>query len=40
MPDPAGQGRRLAIVLNSDFYRLEDRLHSYEIVAGLVLGVL
>jgi luciferase family oxidoreductase group 1 len=26
------------LILNSDFYRLEDRLHSYEIVAGLFLG--
>lgn len=40
MPDPAGQGRRLAIVLNSDFHPLEDRLPSCEIVAGRFLGVL
>jgi luciferase family oxidoreductase group 1 len=26
------------LILNSDFYRLEDRLHSYEIVASLFLG--
>jgi len=40
MPASAGQGLRLAMVLNSDFYRLEDRWHSYEIVAGRFLGVL
>lgn len=25
------------LILHSDFYRIEDRLHSYEIVAGLFL---
>jgi len=25
------------LILQSDFYRVEDRLHSYEIVAGLFL---